>query len=139
MPQRTANAKKLPLCSEPMPCKRVSSLGQHLPFPSSTNGLLFCHLSPHRVVSVHTPEQLMKLQLLQTAATPLLRPLCLPGAVGTKTIDLRRCNGVDHHAFQQLRASDSIFIPAQADFSDSTPEKKVSTHRSTEQFWNQDA
>jgi len=43
--------------------------------------------SLHRVVSIHIPDDQMK--LLSTAATPPPRPLCIPMALGTRTISYK--------------------------------------------------
>jgi len=48
--------------------------------------VIFCSYSPHRVVSVRIPEQHMKLQLLWTVTTPPPHLLCIPRAIGTRTI-----------------------------------------------------
>jgi len=42
------------------------------------------YLSPHRLLSVHKPEQ-----LLRTVVTPLLRQMCMKESIGTRTQSAR--------------------------------------------------
>jgi len=79
--QRIANAKKIWLCFAKISLVLQTSLVSYFPCPKSivrllvTPRLLLCCCSPHWVVSVHIPEQRMKLQMLWTARTPCLHPL----------------------------------------------------------------
>ena len=59
------------------------------PFLVPPSVYFFCHYPPHRAVSIRMLEQQMKLQLLGTATTPPLRPLCIPGTLKTRTCEGR--------------------------------------------------
>jgi len=82
----TCMQRRLNFVLKPDNCKLFSLPGYQLSLPGSIKGLFFCHLLSHRVVFVHIPEQLMKLQVLWTATAALLRSLCILGALETRTI-----------------------------------------------------
>ena len=82
----TANANSVRLRFAARHCWLLPLLDKHLwPLGSTTRALFRCY-SQHQVASVRVTEQQMKLQLLWTAATPSLHPLCISGALETRPI-----------------------------------------------------
>jgi len=86
-----------------MPCNLRFLLEQHLSLLGSTMRLLLCYNLLYPVVSVHIPEHNQTADKV-TAATPPLRPLCMPGSLANKddTVETARNDlPITHDTFRR--------------------------------------